>query len=70
MDKTIKVILTSIKERRPAMTIGIEQEYFNNNLSEHTGFADVSGVFTKTILEDELNLEITDESKYQSGITK
>lgn len=62
-----------MKERRPAMTIAIEQEYFNNNLSEHIGFTDVSGVFTKTILEDELNLEITDESKYnffQSGIPK
>jgi len=30
-------ITSIIKERRPAMTIGIEQGYFNNNLSEQTG---------------------------------
>ena len=57
-------ITSLIKERRPAMTIGIEQEYFNNNLSEQTGFIEEDGVFTRTISESDLNLEITDESEY------
>ena len=57
-------ITSIIKERRPAMTIGIEQGYFNNNLSEQTGFVKEDGVFTRTISESDLNLAITDDSEY------
>ena len=43
------------------MTVGIAQEYFDNNLAGTTGFAldEENGIYTKTIEETDLNFEFS-----------
>ena len=43
------------------MTVGIAQEYFDNNLAGTTGFAldQENGIYTKTIEETDLNFEFS-----------
>ena len=46
------------------MTVGIAQEYFDNNLAGTTGFAldQENGIYTKTIEETDLNFEFSADS--------
>ena len=46
------------------MTVGIAQEYFDNNLAGTTGFAldQENGIYTKTIEETDLNFEFSANS--------
>ena len=46
-----------IKERRPAMTIEIAQDWFDNNIPGQEGYTldSENEVYTKTILEADLN---------------
>ena len=50
-----------IKEQRPAMTIEINQDWFNNNISGEQGYTldSENEVYTKTILEADLNFEFS-----------
>jgi len=50
-------------DRRPAMKIRIAKNWFDNNLSGEEGytFNETSEIYTKTITEDELNLEFSPE---------
>ena len=46
--------LSWIKARRPALTLQIAEDYFNNNLEGETGYTLENGHYTKTIGEDDL----------------
>ena len=53
-----------IKERRPAMTIEIAQDWFDNNIPGQEGYTldSENEVYTKTILEADLNFEFSDDT--------
>ena len=53
-----------IKEQRPAMTIEINQDWFNNNISGEQGYTldSENEVYTKTILEADLNFEFSTDT--------
>ena len=46
------------------MTIEIAQEWFNNKISDQTGYSldSENEIFTKTILEDDLNFEFSTDT--------
>ena len=46
------------------MTIEIAQDWFNNNISDQTGYSldSENEIFTKTILEDDLNFEFSTDT--------
>ena len=50
-----------IKVRRPAMTIQIAKDWFNNNISGQQGYTldSENEVYTKTIPEADLNFEFS-----------
>ena len=49
-----------IKERRPAMTIQIEKDYFENNINaEGYILNEQEGVYTTTITDNNLNFEFS-----------
>merc|ERR1712176_1292942 len=54
---------TQSTDRRPAMMIQIAKDWFDNNLSGEEGytFDSANEIYTKTITEDELNLEFSPE---------
>ena len=51
--------LSSIQTRRPALTLEIAEDYFNNNLAGETGYTLENGVYTKTVGEDDLTFEFS-----------
>ena len=52
---------SKIKERRPEMTIEIDQDWFNNNISGQQGYTldSENEVYTKIIPESDLNFEFS-----------
>ena len=46
------------------MTVGIAQDYFDNNLAGTTGFVldQENGIYTKTIAETDLNFEFSTDT--------
>ena len=53
---------SKIKDRRPAMTLQIAEDYFNNNLADETGYDLADGYYSKTIGEDDLNFEFSTDT--------
>ena len=53
--------MNKIQAQRPAMTIEIAQDWFNNNISGQEGYTldSENEIFTKTISEDDLNFEFS-----------
>jgi len=52
------------------MTIEIAQDWFNNNISDQTGYSldSENEIFTKTILEDDLNFEFSTDTDGEFSI--
>ena len=53
---------------RPELTIQVAADYYSNNLSGQEGFSLADGFYSKTIDEDQLNFEFSDEA--QDGMSK
>ena len=45
--------------KRPALTLKIEEDYFENNLSGQDGFNQDNGYYVKTINESDLEFEFS-----------
>ena len=56
-----------IKLQRPAMTIQISEDWFNNNISGQEGYTldSENGVFTKTIPEADLTFEFSTDGEFK-----
>ena len=52
------------------MTIEIAQDWFNNKISDQTGYSldSENEIFTKTILEDDLNFEFSTDTDGEFSI--
>ena len=52
--------------KRPALTLKIEEDYFENNLSDQSGFVQDNGYYVKTINESDLDFEFsaTDDGEW------
>ena len=48
---------------RPELTIQVAEDYYTNNLSGQDGFAFSDGYYSKSIAEDQLNFEFSDDAQ-------
>ena len=53
---------------RPELTIQVAEDYYTNNLSGQDGFALTDGFYSKSIPEDDLNFEFSDDADGMSKI--
>ena len=72
VDKTIfsayandnfKVASCNDDSGRPELTIQVAEDYYTNNLSGQDGFAFSDGYYSKSIAEDQLNFEFSDDAQ-------